>query len=81
MIAGNAALQDGFDEAARVFQKERVRQARRSAKNELSKVEALTWLALFQHREADDRRLWLVKRSRATHWQSSWQAAPSSRRT
>lgn len=54
MIAGNAALQDGFDDAALIFQKERVRQARLNKDNVLAQVEALTWLARFQHHQGDD---------------------------
>jgi CHAT domain-containing protein len=54
MIAGNAALQDGFDDAALIFQEERVRQSRLSTDNFLAQVEALTWLARFQHHQGDD---------------------------
>ena len=54
MIAGNAALQDGFDDAALVFQEERVRQTRLNPENFLAQVEALTWLARFQHHQGDD---------------------------
>jgi CHAT domain-containing protein/tetratricopeptide (TPR) repeat protein len=51
MIAGNAALQDGLDEAALIFQQERVRQSRLS--NPLATVEAITWIAHFQHQMGD----------------------------
>ena len=51
MIAGNAALQDGMDDAALVFQQERVRQSRLS--NRLATVEALTSLARTQHHLGD----------------------------
>lgn len=54
MIAGNAALQDGLDDAALVFQEERVRQSRLNQDNYLAQVEALTWLARFQHHLGDD---------------------------
>jgi CHAT domain-containing protein len=54
MIAGNAALQDGFDDVALVFQEERVRQSRLNKDNLLAQVEALTWLARFQHHQGDD---------------------------
>ncbi|HKI05532.1 MAG TPA: CHAT domain-containing protein [Thermoanaerobaculia bacterium] len=51
MIAGNAALQDGMDDAALAFQLEWVRQSRLS--NSLATVEALTSLARFQHHLGD----------------------------
>ncbi len=54
MIAGNAALQDGFEDAALIFQEERVRQSRLNKDNLLALVEALTWLARFQHHQGDD---------------------------
>jgi CHAT domain-containing protein/tetratricopeptide (TPR) repeat protein len=54
MIAGNAALQEGFDDAALIFQEERVRQSRLNKDNLLAQVEALTWLARFQHHQGDD---------------------------
>ena len=53
MIAGNAALQDEFDDAALLFQEERVRQSRMIKDNFLVQVEALTWLARFQHARGD----------------------------
>ena len=54
MVAGNAALQDGMDDAALAFQEERVRQSRLSKDNVLAQAEALTWLARFQHHRRDD---------------------------
>src|SRR6185295_6328891 len=51
VIAGNAAIEDGMDEASLVFQQERVRQSRLS--NPLATVEALTWLAHLQHQLGD----------------------------
>lgn len=54
MIAGNAALEDGFHDAALLFQEERVRQSLLSEGNSLAQVEAFTWLARFQHHQGDD---------------------------
>lgn len=51
MIAGDAALGDGMDDVALVFQQERVRQSRLS--NSLATVEALTGLARFQFHRGD----------------------------
>jgi len=51
IIAGNAALQDGMDNAALVFQQEQVRHSRQS--DPLAAVEALTPLARFQYHLGD----------------------------
>lgn len=53
MVAGNAALQEELDDAALIFQEERVRQSLMSTDNELVQVEALTWLARFRHDRGD----------------------------
>jgi CHAT domain-containing protein len=51
MIAGDAALHDGMDNAALVFQQEQVQHSRQS--NPLAAVEALTSLARFQYHLGD----------------------------
>lgn len=53
-MASDAALQDQAAATALIFQKERVRQARKTTDNFLALIESLTGLARFQQRDGDD---------------------------